>query len=119
MTAGVPGTGIGGLFYLVAGLLLPFRKLFPKVGRGGERWRSTRLGFLALGVLLGIVATGWLLGLVLGPVMAATGKAAGLAGPIKGGAKNIVRWIAFLAGFATLGLVLLSVQIARIFARRR
>ena len=35
MTAGMPGTGIGGLFYLLSALLMPLRELWRLVASGG------------------------------------------------------------------------------------
>jgi len=119
MTAGVPGTGIGGLFYLLAALLLPFRGIVRLIRGGCVSWRAIagKAG-LAFGVFLGIWLTGWLLGLLVGP---ATGTLKASAGGVPlslARRENIVRWAALVGGFVTLFLVLLTVQVAR-FARRR
>ena len=50
MTVGLPGTGIGGLYYLLLVCWMPLRALGRLLaGRGGERWRH-------IAVLLGLVA---------------------------------------------------------------
>jgi len=120
MTAGVPGTGIGGLFYLVAALLLPARGLIRRVRGARLSWLEiARTTGLALGVFLGIWATGWLLGLILGPAVRTVGAAAGAKTAVLARTENIVRGAALLAGFATLAAVLLFVQAARFLTRKK
>ncbi len=116
MTAGVPGAGIGGLFYLLAAVALPIRTGWRWClgRRDGLRWRDVlgQLG-IAAGILLGIALTGWLLGAVLGPQLlpqSSLGKS--ITGPF--GPDNAVRITAFVFGFGTLFAVLLLVQVARV-----
>ena len=64
MNAGLPGTGIGGLFYLVTALLMPAVEMVRTLrGRSSvARWRIVlRQVTLALGVLGGLWATAWFL----------------------------------------------------------
>lgn len=60
MTAGLPGTGLGGLFYLVLSLLMPLRELYLTTrGRSSRaRWRivSTQLA-IALGIIAAMVVS--------------------------------------------------------------
>ena len=120
MTVGLPGAGIGGLFYLVATLTLPFR----------HGWRTlrgqptdvavrdiVRALILALGILAGIWVAGWLLGVVMVRVPAAMGGAWHAPGQ-PGVARNAVRVAMLLAGFATLTVVLSAVEIARLVVQR-
>ena len=59
MTAGVPGTGIGGLFYLAAAAWLPVRAALRRLGGAPVTWRSALVpAGLALGILAGIWITG-------------------------------------------------------------
>ena len=115
MTAGLPGTGVGGLFYMLSGILMPFREAYRAV-RGESDARSRRLAayqtLLALGVIAGIWATGWLLGLVinLAPQVAVAVHGAG---HVAAHASNVVRVMAFFIAFATLAGVLAAVQGAR------
>lgn len=120
MTAGVPGTGIGGLFYLLAALLLPLRGIVRRVRGVRVSWRAiARNAGLAFGVFLGIWLTGWLLGLLVGPATA-TLKASARSLPVSiTRRENIVRWAALVGGLATLSFVLFTVQIARFTRKRR
>ena len=120
MTAGVPGTGIGGLFYLIAALLLPLRGVIRRILGKRVSWRGIagKAG-LAFGVFLGIWLTGWLLGLLIGPATEALKASAGRVPLSIARRENIVRWAALVGGFVTLFVVLLTVQIARFAHKRR
>lgn len=68
MTVGLPSAGIGGLFYLVAGLLMPVRELALTVaGRSSRaRWQAVLQQFsLAAGIFGGTWVSGWLLATLL------------------------------------------------------
>ena len=120
MTAGVPGTGIGGLFYLMAALLLPVRGLLLRLRGGRVSWRMVaKLLFLAIGVFLGIWATWWLLGLAIVPAAETVEAAIHVRGILRREYAEFVRWAALLAGFVTLALVLIGTQVARLVIRRR
>jgi len=111
MTIGIPGTGIGGLFYVVAGLIAPLR-------RSASKRAAAYVAVLAFGVLVGVFCTGWLLGLLLAPVVKPH-LVAGLPSLYRPGAENIVRWASLLGSVVLLGTVLLSVQITRLIQRKR
>jgi len=120
MTAGVPGTGIGGLFYILSAVLLPIRAIRKILGGARLSLRSMiKPTAIAVGVLAGIWATGWLLGLLFEPTIATVKKISDATTSVRVKYANIVRWATLLAGFATLGAVLLSVQLARLFVRQR
>jgi MFS family permease len=113
MTVGIPGTGIGGLFYIAAALAAPFRRSARKKAAA-----VAHLGFLGLAVLSGIFVTGWLLGFVLGPA-ASTQLAEGTARFSGPESENIVRWASLLASILLLAAVLLAVQLARLIQKKR
>jgi hypothetical protein len=120
MTAGVPGTGLGGLFYILAALLLPFRCLVRTLRRQRVNWgEAIKLTALALAVFLGIWLTGLLLGIILGPTAMTLEAAAGMSVELRARSENVLRWAAVAAGFVTLAVVLLAVQVARLVVRRR
>jgi hypothetical protein len=68
VNVGLPGTGLAGLFYLLAALFMPLWQLLRALrgrSRPGE-WRIVwQQAGIALGILLALSATGWLLGLLL------------------------------------------------------
>src|SRR5512135_5830 len=103
MTAGVPGTGLGGLFYILAGLLLPFRCLARTLRHRRVNWpEAVKLTALAVAVFLGIWLTGLFLGLILGPTTMRLEAAAGLSVEMRAKSENVLRWAAVAAGFVTL-----------------
>ena len=118
MTAGLPGAGIGGLFYLISALLMPVRSLYRALtGRGEPRWGlALRQAALAAGILAGIWAAGWLLGALL--VRGGAGAAgAGMAGGRAGSAAdvpNVVRTGALWFSLGTLAAVLALVRVGRL-----
>jgi len=123
MQAGLPGAGLGGLFYLASALLMPFRAL-------SKKWRQERDGrmaevrqqvLIAAGVLGAIWLTGWMLGLILTRTgMVALSASRGPLSHLPGASSNIVRAATVMGGFVTLVVVLLLVELARlIFSRRR
>ena len=65
MTAGLPGTGIGGVFYLLSALLMPLVELV-KTLRGQSSGRRWLLVIRQLALASGIVAGMWMLGILLG-----------------------------------------------------
>lgn len=65
MTAGLPGTGIGGVFYLLSALLMPLVELV-KTLRGQSSGRRWLLVIRQLALASGIVVGMWMLGILLG-----------------------------------------------------
>ena len=70
MTAGLPGTGIGGVFYLLSALLMPFVELV-KTLRGQSSWPRWVLVIRQLAMASGIIAGMWMLGIALGLLLEA------------------------------------------------
>lgn len=64
MTAGLPGTGIGGLFYLLSALFMPIRELW-RAAKGTGKPGDLRIAFRQAGMAVLIIAMGWLTGLAL------------------------------------------------------
>jgi hypothetical protein len=61
VTAGLPGTGIGGLFYLLCALLMPVREAYKYIASGGAHrpdGRALAQAGMALGILVMIYVTG-------------------------------------------------------------
>lgn len=72
MVVGLPGTGIGGLFYLFMAFWMPFHELYRLVrGRSSlERWRFIALNWMIVG---GILACLWLTMLAMKSALILTG----------------------------------------------
>ena len=123
MAAGLPGAGIGALFYIASTVLLPLRSLWRRLA-GLPDTISTRELLLQLGIAGGIIGgiwcAGWLLALVV-PAGAIAVGASGTAGATLGVKHSVVRGAAIAAGFLTLFAVLAAVEVARLFVplRRR
>ena len=118
MTVGLPGVGIGGIFYLVSALLMPVREL-ARVARGepGERrWGLVaQQCAIAAGILVALWATGWAMGRM---IVRAPALSSSIAGHGAHGA-NVLRVSALALSLGTLALVLLITQIARYILHRR
>jgi tetratricopeptide (TPR) repeat protein len=119
MAAGIPGVGIGGIFYLVSALMMPVRELWLAArgvrGAGSRaRWRAIAPQWsIAAGILAAIWATGWLLGRMLTSRIVGSDVAVGAA--VAHGVS--LRMGALLLSFGTLSFVLALVQVARVFPR--
>jgi hypothetical protein len=118
MTVGVPGAGIGGLFYLASAILLPFRAGIRAARGESVAWGAVvRQWFLAVSVIASMWVAGWLIGLWAGPGLAHVGG--------KGVAAAILQSTGLMAGamlyasVATLALVLLLVQVASLLVGAR
>jgi hypothetical protein len=119
MTVGLPGVGLGGIFYLASAIIMPLREAV-RLGRrtGAPRgWLVVRQTALAGGILLALWATGWLLGHAI-DVTSRAAPAIMRGVPIAAGA-NALRVSALFLSLGTLALVLGSVQAARLVMRLR
>jgi hypothetical protein len=109
VTAGLPGTGIGGLFYLISAVLMLFREAFRALTGRGDRERG-QMALVQGGLALTIIGVVWVTGLLLGllHVRAMLVHHATIAGI------HVLYITPILVAFATLSGVLLAVEIARI-----
>jgi hypothetical protein len=117
MTAGLPGVGIGGIFYLVSALLMPVRSLWAVVrGRGDEaRWPTAlRQATLAGGILGALWLTGLALGWVIVHLVPETTRVLAGGGRSASEMRNVVRTSALALSLGTLAAVLAAVQLLRV-----
>jgi hypothetical protein len=109
VTAGLPGTGIGGLFYLISALLMPFREAFRALAGRGDRARgqvALQQGGLAVTILGAVWVTGLVMGLLhIGTKLVHHATVAGI---------HILYITPVIVAFATLSGVLIAVEAARI-----
>lgn len=121
MSVGLPGSGIGGLFYVVAALSMPLRQCYAAMRGDGQRgsWSLVlRQTAIALGVLAGIWVAGWALGELLGRLSAV----AVVAGPSPGPGHrtgSVLKLASLLLASITLVAVLGLVELASALQRRR
>jgi hypothetical protein len=117
MIVGLPGVGIGGVFYLISALLMPVHELLrrargestaPRWGVIAAQWST------AVAILMALWATGWALGFVLPDA-----PPAATSGVTQTATRNAIGMGALALSLATLGVVLLSVHIARLIVRPR
>jgi Flp pilus assembly protein TadD len=116
MTVGVPGTGIGGMFYLVSALAMPLRQAYRSLRRRPSAgWRIVAGQTAMAGAILAAIwVTGWLVGIAI------TASAAFIAPPPLLGAHpgNVLRTAALVLSAATLAAVLLGVELLRLWVHR-
>lgn len=117
MTPGIPGTGIGGLFYMLSTAALPLRELLRRArGRAVVRWPVIAAQqLMAAGILAGIWTTGWLLGVLVGSARAHVIAGSTSAIP----AHNMWRVATFALSLITLILVVGAVELAGLWQRHR
>src|SRR3954465_14861198 len=108
MTAGLPGVGIGGLFYPLCALLMPF----PGLGRtfagrsSRERWRSVLTQFvMALAMVATVTAVIWGVRVLFAPTTVVTSPAPGSG---SGGGGAVVEHVVRVTPHLPIALVLLS-----------
>src|SRR5574338_1434929 len=110
MTPGVPGAGIGGLFYLASTFLLPFRSMLRRLRGRPDSMTSGQVAHsvaVASGVLAALWATGWLLALTLpDEVLQSVSTGGGGVAHVR----TVLPVATFAAGVATLLLVLGTVE---------
>jgi hypothetical protein len=112
MTAGLPGTGIGGFFYLLSALLMPVNECVCLVmGRSKPaRWRKvSRQSLCSVGILAGIWCTAWILTHILHSVRQLSASA-----PSE--VPQLLRIAAVTFGLATLLAVILAAEVFGIIA---
>lgn len=133
MSVGLPGSGIGGIFYLLSALYMPFDRAFRAIKGEGEgvgvvaqqrrqlRVRlATRQTLLALGIVAALFVTGVALEHLIVALQTHAPSAAGLAGGARNAASvpRFFQEASFALTFGTLALVLFSVQVMRLVFRR-
>lgn len=124
MTAGLPGTGIGGIFYLLSALLMPFYELVNTV-RGKSSWARWALLLKQLAMAGGIIGGMWALGLLLGLLLEARPDQelirimnAHIADQIQQATKiNVFHIAPVIMSMVTLTVIITTTNVLRIFYR--
>ena len=119
MTVGLPGAGIGGLFYLASSILLPVRSLWRRA-RGVPDTVPLRQQLhsvlIAFGILGGLWVAGWLLAFIVPDDMLPRNTFSGTGAAST--ANSVIPVATFLVAVGTLVLVLVMVEMARLLQAR-
>jgi len=103
MIVGIPGSGIGGLYYIVLALSMPVCELARTIRGRGDRQRWGKVGLQvghAVGILLALAGSGWL-------ALVAIGRAVS-----RQGAGSTWQWLTALSILTLLVVVLLPSLLA-------
>ena len=114
MTAGLPGVGIGGLFYLISALLMPFVELVRTVrGRSSlARWAVVARQFaMAVVMVLALAAVVWCMHLLFRPDAPVGGAARTGGGGRETGGRSPA--VVFVASWLLLTGVLVGASLLR------
>jgi len=117
MVAGIPGTSIGGLFYILLAFLMPLKEIKVLL-RGGSSWRRwgkvTHLVLNAVGILASVWATGWAL-----THLAHQAQISVLHAHVPEQVTHLISLTSACAALLVLGSVLVSVMVLSLFVPRR
>lgn len=129
MTPGIPGTGIGGLFYILSALFMPVAEIFNRFTNRGTS-SSSRLILaqfsIAVGILLALAVTAWFI--LPEPVVAPPTETENV---VEGGevvstapgsvieSNNVVKFLFIFGTLGVLSLVLFIVQVLRYFVGKK
>jgi len=121
MTAGLPGTGIGGLFYILLVVLLPLRELLLTItGRSSlARWRSIlKLAVMSAGIVLALLGESLLLKAGFSWLSQAAPKGSAIHQASVVAMNGVVPWLA-AAPFIILLVLLSSMHVLRMWVCRQ
>lgn len=109
MTAGLPGTGIGGIFYLLGVVCMPIRETH-RLLRGKSSLKRWILITKQWGLSLGIMAGFWLMGYMLTMIIPT-----GVQNAASASSHNVLKVKAFAISLSVLLSVLTFVELSRFF----
>lgn len=119
MNAGLPGTGIGGLFYVLSAFFMPLHRGLRGALHSGRTWRRVLAQLsIAVGILGALFVTGWGLAFLLTPAVVhahAGTNGTGAVMPVQ----SVVRWMLVVGTAGILAALLVIVEILRLVLRRR
>jgi fucose permease len=113
MTAGIPGSGIGGCFYVLSALLMPVQEsvaIYRKTSSRASRKTVVRQILNSIGVLCGVWSTGWFISRSASVVLASVN-------PHQARVLTAMNWINMVYGMITLLAVFLIVQVLSVVMR--
>jgi len=114
VNAGLPGTGIGGIFYLASALAMPLREAYRRVR--GRAAGNRRVVAAQLAIAGGILGAMWVTGRLLGLALAAARPIARLGTSLP--PSNVLRIASITLALGTLAGVLVGVELLRLLVHR-
>src|SRR5439155_18223912 len=114
VTAGLPGTGIGGIFYLASALVMPFREVSRRLR--GRPAGNRRVVAAQLAIAGGILGAMWVTGRLLGLALAAARPIARLGTSLP--PSNVLLIASVTLALGTLVGVLVGVELLRLLVHR-
>jgi hypothetical protein len=120
MTVGLPGVGIGGIFYLMSALTMPVRELVV-TARGESSLSRWKFVAKQWSLAAGILAAMWLTGKLLGLALAGVGATVASSGVLlrSSHTRNVLQVSALGLSLGTLLVVWLGVHVTRAILVRR
>lgn len=124
MITGLPGTGIGGVFYILLALWMPARELWRAANgrRDQEKRRIMRTqGVLTVFMVPAILAAGWAAGWLFWALVphAISASAGATSAGSSAALRNVLRLWPVLLTLATLAFVYLALRAVQAVLRRR
>jgi hypothetical protein len=113
MAAGMPGSGIGGFFYLLSAVFMPVKEsvaIYRKTSSRASRKIVSRQVLNAVGVWSGVWLTGWFISRSIITVSASLH-------PEQARVLNFMSWSNLACGMITLLAVFLFVQVLSVIMR--
>jgi hypothetical protein len=110
MNVGLPGAGIGGLFYLLCALAMPIKEVFLTITRPNHKFRY-RLVATQLGIVFGIVAGVFAIYKLIRNVLGLE-----LSNPAPLDSIMIYSLLPVMISFGLLLIILISVRLAGFFS---
>jgi len=114
VNAGLPGTGIGGIFYLASALAMPLREAYRRVR--GRAAGNRRVVAVQLAIAGGILGAMWVTGRLLGLALAAARPIARLGTSLP--PSNVLLIASVTLALGTLVGVLVGVELLRLLVHR-
>ena len=114
MIAGLPGTGIGGIFYLLLAIWMPIRQIWTesvKKTRPKGWKRITQHLFMTLCIIAGMTVTGLILGYIISNIVKNSVTS------VSQKVVNVLHVTPFIISIATLIFVFILIHLTRVFLR--
>jgi hypothetical protein len=120
LNAGLPGTGLGGLFYILSALWMPVDAVYGRMrGHKAVPWPVIlRQAGIALGVIAALWLTGWAVGYLVAFWASSPFSRAGAGTGASTTVSSVIRWVGVVGTVGVLAFVIVLVQVLRFVVPR-